>query len=64
MGHFCWRPVPVNANDSTTVSFNNFSVKPAFNDKQLYIVAFASDATTRSASGRAGEVEEVIIHLI
>lgn len=37
---------PVNANDSTTVSFNNFSVKPAFNDKQLYIVAFASDAAT------------------
>lgn len=37
---------PVNANDSTTVSFNNFSIKSAFNDKQLYLVAFASDAST------------------
>lgn len=38
---------PILANDSVSTSFNNFSINSIFNDKQLYLVGFVSDATTR-----------------
>lgn len=38
---------PILANDSISTSFNNFSINSIFNDKQLYLVGFVSDATTR-----------------
>jgi len=41
------KKAPIAGKDSVTVSFNDFAVKPAFNDKQLYLVAFAYDKTTR-----------------
>jgi thiol-disulfide isomerase/thioredoxin len=38
---------PSGAKDSVTVSFNDFAVKPGFNDKHLTVVAFAFDETTK-----------------
>ena len=38
---------PIVANDSISTSFNNFSISSTFNDKQLYLVGFVSDAITR-----------------
>ena len=38
---------PVAAKDSVNLSFPNFSIKSKFNDKHLYLVAFAYDETTR-----------------
>lgn len=38
---------PIAAKDSVKVSFNSFPIKSTFNDKQLYLVAFAYDATNK-----------------
>lgn len=41
------KAAPIAANDTVTVSFSNFAVNPAFKDKNLYVVAFVSDAITK-----------------
>lgn len=41
------KDTPPSAKDSVSLSFPNFAIKPQFNDKQLYLVAFAYDASTR-----------------
>ena len=41
------KKIPVLAKDSVNLSFPNFGIKSKFNDKHLYLVAFAYDATTR-----------------
>lgn len=41
------KAAPIAANDEVTVTFNNFAVKPNFKDKNLYVVAFVSDAATK-----------------
>ncbi len=38
---------PIAAKDSVSLSYNDFAIDPTFNDKQVYIVAFVSDATTK-----------------
>ncbi|MDP1801952.1 MAG: Omp28 family outer membrane lipoprotein [Bacteroidota bacterium] len=38
---------PIAPKDSVSVSFPNFAIKTGFNDKHLYLVAFAYDATNK-----------------
>ncbi len=38
---------PIAAKDSVSLSFNNFAINPLFNDKRLYLLAFASNEATR-----------------
>jgi thiol-disulfide isomerase/thioredoxin len=38
---------PLLANDSISVNYPNFSINTKFNDKQLYVVAFAYDAVSK-----------------
>jgi thiol-disulfide isomerase/thioredoxin len=38
---------PILANDSVIVSFNNFTINSAYNDKHIYLVGFVSDAATK-----------------
>jgi hypothetical protein len=48
---------PIAANDSIIASFNNFSINPSYKDKNIRLVAFVTDATTREVL----QVEEVKI---
>ncbi|MBL7921172.1 MAG: Omp28 family outer membrane lipoprotein [Bacteroidia bacterium] len=41
------KTTPIAAKDSVKLSFNNFAIKNLFNDKRLYLVAFAYDATNK-----------------
>ncbi len=38
---------PIYASDSVNVSFNNFNINPAYNDKHIYLVGFVTDVTTK-----------------
>lgn len=38
---------PIAAKDSVSLSFNDFAINPLFKDKNLYLVAFASNESTR-----------------
>jgi hypothetical protein len=41
------RSAPIKYNDSTTISYSNFALDTKFVDKNVSVVAFVYDATTK-----------------